>query len=291
MQQAGSLVSPTRLRFDFTHISALSEEELQAVEKDVNRMILDNSPVNTDLCTLDIAKQRGAVGLFEEKYGSQVRVVEVPGESMELCGGTHLSRTGQAGLFTILSESGVAAGVRRIEAATGWNSLALLHSLKNELAEVSTLVKARPGELATRVQALQQELRNARKDMTRLAAQAASGKGQDIMSGLEEINGVKVLTVKTAAPNVKALRELMDDVRSKLPSGIACLASDEEEKTNLIVAISKDLLERFKAPELIKEIAPLIGGSGGGRPDMAQAGGTNPAGLDAAFARLKELIK
>ena len=138
---------------------------------------------------------------------------------------------------------------------------------------------------------MQQELRNARKDMTRLAAQAASGKGQDIMSDLQDINGIKVLTVKTAAPNVKALRELMDDVRSKLPSGIICLASDEEEKTNLIVAISKDLLERFKAPELIKEIAPLIGGSGGGRPDMAQAGGTNPEGLDKAFARLKELIK
>ena len=291
VQQAGSLVSPTRLRFDFTHISALTPEELQAVEKDVNRMILDDTQINTELCSLDIAKQRGAVGLFEEKYGAQVRVVEVPGESMELCGGTHLSRTGQAGLFTIISESGVAAGVRRIEAATGWNSFAILNDLKKELAEVSGLVKARPGELAARVQGLQQELRNARKDMTRLAAQAASGKGQDIMSGLEDVNGVKVLTVKTSAPNVKALRELMDDVRSKLPSGIACLASDEEDKVNLIVAVSKDLLERFKAPELIKEIAPLIGGSGGGRPDMAQAGGTDPSGLNKAFARLKELIK
>lgn len=290
VQQAGSLVSPTRLRFDFTHISALTPEELEQVENDVNRMILADIPLTVQVCTMDEAKARGAIGLFEDKYGDMVRVVEVPGESMELCGGTHLSRTGQAGLFTIISESGVAAGVRRIEAATGLNSLAILQGLKKEIAAVSSLVKARPGELVKKVEGLQADLRNTRKEMQRVAAQAAAGQGGDILSGLTEINGVKVLASRTPAPNIKVLRELMDDVRSKLNSGVICLSAEEEGKASLIVAVSKDLLDRFQAPALIKEIAPLIGGSGGGRPDMAQAGGPETAGLDKAFARLKELI-
>lgn len=290
VQQAGSLVSPTRLRFDFTHIAALTPEELQAVENDVNRMIFADTPLTTEVCTMDQAKARGAIGLFEDKYGDMVRLVEVPGESMELCGGTHLGSTGQAGMFTIISESGVAAGVRRIEAATGWNSLAILQGLKKEMGEVSALVKARPGELVARVQGLQQDLRATRKDMERLAAQAASGKGRDMMSEVEEIAGVKLLAVKTVAPNIKALRDIMDDMRSKLSSGIICLSAEGDGKVNLIVAVSKDLLDRFKAPDLVKEIAPFIGGSGGGRPDMAQAGGTDASGLDKAFARLKEIV-
>ncbi len=290
VQQAGSLVSPTRLRFDFTHISAITPEELAEVESDVNRMILADTPLAVGYYTMEQAKKKGAIGLFEDKYGDEVRVVEVPGESMELCGGTHLERTGQAGLFTILSESGVAAGVRRIEAATGWNSLEMVHKLRQEVEEVSALVKARPGELVKKVEGLQQELRNTRKDMQRVAAQAASGKGRDLMSEVEEIGGIKVLAARTPAPNIKALRDLMDDVRSKLESGIICLSSEEEGKASLIVAVSKDLLERFKAPDLIREIAPFIGGSGGGRPEMAQAGGPDSSGLDKAFARLKELL-
>ena len=290
VQQAGSLVSPTRLRFDFTHISAITPEELAEVENDVNRMILADTPLTVGLYTMEQAKKKGAIGLFEDKYGDEVRVVEVPGESMELCGGTHLERTGQAGLFTILSESGVAAGVRRIEAATGWNSLEVLHKLRQEMADISALVKARPGELVKKVEGLQQELRNTRKEMQRVAAQAASGKGRDMMGEVEEIGGIKVLAARTPAPNIKVLRELMDDVRSKLESGIICLSSEEEGKASLIVAVSKDLLERFKAPDLIREIAPFISGSGGGRPEMAQAGGSDSSGLDKAFARLKELL-
>ncbi len=290
VQQAGSLVSPTRLRFDFTHISAITPEELAEVENDVNRMILADTPLTVGLYTMEQAKKKGAIGLFEDKYGDEVRVVEVPGESMELCGGTHLERTGQAGLFTILSESGVAAGVRRIEAATGWNSLEVLHKLRQEMADISALVKARPGELVKKVEGLQQELRNTRKEMQRVAAQAASGKGRDMMGEVEEIGGIKVLAARTPAPNIKVLRELMDDVRSKLESGIICLSSEEEGKASLIVAVSKDLLERFKAPDLIREIAPFISGSGGGRPEMAQAGGADSSGLDKAFARLKELL-
>ena len=293
VQQAGSLVSPERLRFDFTHIAALSPEELLAVEKDVNRMIMADLPISTELLSMDAAKAKGAIGLFEDKYGSEVRVVTAGDESMELCGGTHLSSTGQAGMFSILSESGVAAGVRRIEASTGWNTLSLWQNTREEIAEISALVKARPGELLTRVQALQQELRSARKEMERLAAQAASGKGKDIMSDVIEINGLKALLAETNAPNIKALRDLMDDVRSKLASGVICLAAkspEDDGKIHLIVAVSKDLLERFPAPALIKEIAPFIGGSGGGRPDMAQAGGTNAAGLTQAFDKLKELL-
>ena len=290
-RQAGSLVSPDRLRFDFTHISAMTPEEIAEVERRVNAAIMADRPLEVSHCGYDEAVGAGAVALFGEKYADTVRVVAIEGESVELCGGTHLERTGQAGAFVILSESGVAAGVRRIEAATGWNTLALLNSQRAELAEAGALLKSKPGELAHRIQSLQGEVRSLRKTLEKTSAQAASGQGRNLMDSLEKIGDVPVLATRSGAPNMKALREVADDVRSKMASGVICLTAEEEDgKVSMIVSVSKDLHGRFTAPALIKEAAAAIGGSGGGRPDMAQAGGVNAAGIDEAFAILKKLL-
>ncbi len=297
VKQAGSLVGPDRLRFDFTHIAALTPEELAAVERDVNRAILADLPVHTAEMGHDEAVAGGAMALFGEKYGDRVRVVTVGRddcrESVELCGGTHLSSTGQAGCFLILAESGVAAGTRRIEAATGWNSLALINAQRRELAHVGGLLKAKPGELAGRVEALQADVKKLRKDVEKSAEKAASNTGRDLVSRITDINGIKVLTAPVGSVPVKALRDLMDDVRSKLPSGIACLAAADAEggKVSLILYVSRDLHDRFTAPALIREVAAPVGGSGGGRPDLAQAGGTRPEGVDEAFAVLRRIVE
>ncbi len=291
VNQAGSLVTPERLRFDFTHVSAMTPEEIAKVEDEVNAAILLDAPVVTEVMGIEAARAKGATALFGEKYGDEVRVVEVPGVSMEFCGGTHLRATGQAGSFLILSESGVAAGTRRIEAATGTNALAQLRAMRGELDEALHAVKARPGELVSRVKKLQDEIKALGKEKEQLAAKLASGQGRDLLSGLEEIGGVKVLCARVDAANVKALREAMDDLRSKVPSGVVAIAAEQEGgKVSLIVAVSKDLHGRFTAPALIKDAAAAVGGSGGGRPDMAQAGGTNPAGIDEAFAKVKAAV-
>ncbi|SBW09186.1 alanyl-tRNA synthetase [uncultured delta proteobacterium] len=291
VHQAGSLVAPDRLRFDFTHMAAMSGEELAAVEDKVNAAIMADISLEAAEMSYDEAIGKGAMALFGEKYGDVVRVVCVPGESTELCGGTHLDRTGQAGLFTIISESGIAAGTRRIEAATGWNALAISRAQRAELQTVGTVLKARPGEIADKVAALQNDIRAMKKDLEKAASRAASGQGKNLMDSVETINGMKVLAARSGAPTIKALRETMDDVRSKMPSGIACLTAEEDGKVSLIIAVSKDLQDKFTAPALIKQVAGKIGGSGGGRPDMAQAGGNAPSGIDAAFAELRTILQ
>ncbi|WP_029896214.1 alanine--tRNA ligase [Desulfohalovibrio reitneri] len=292
VKQAGSLVGPDRLRFDFTHISAMSPEELRDVELRVNRAILQDLPVAREIMSAADAQAKGATALFGEKYGDEVCVVEVPGVSMELCGGTHLGSTGQAGLFLVLSESGVSAGVRRIEAATGENALHQAQSMRDELTKAAAQLKSNPLDVADKVQALRGETRSLQKENERLQAKLLSGEGKSLMDDLREVNGTKVLAAKVDAPSVKVLREQMDDIRSKLPSGIACLASPQgEDKASLILYVSKDLHDRFTAPSLIKEVAALIGGSGGGRPDMAQAGGNQPEQIDAALNKLVELVE
>ena len=294
VKQAGSLVASDRLRFDFSHITALTPEELAAVERDVNRVILADLPVTAAVMGQEEALAGGAMALFGEKYGDQVRVLTVGDgevrESVELCGGTHLARTGQAGFFCITSESGVAAGTRRIEAATGWNALQLMQAQRQELAHVGAALKAKPGEMLARVEALQAEAKKLRKDLEKSVQQAASGQGKDLVSGVTDINGVKVLAASVGAVPVKALRDLMDDVRSKLPSGIACLAAAEGDKVSLLLYVSKDLHARFTAPALIKDVAVPVGGSGGGRPDLAQAGGTKPEGIEEALAVLRKSV-
>jgi alanyl-tRNA synthetase len=291
VKQSGSLVGPERLRFDFTHIAPMTPQEIVRVEQIVNRAILDNIPVGREFVSQKEAVGRGAMALFGEKYGDTVCLVEVPGVSMELCGGTHLAHTGQAGSFVILSETGVAAGIRRIEAATGWNAVNHLQTLRTEMGEVGAVLKAKPEDAAAKAKALAAQVKSLQKDIERLQTKLANGEGGARMAEAEDIAGVKVLAVKADAAPIKSLREQMDALKSKLPSGAALLAAPTDDgKVSVLIYVSKDLHSRFTAPALIKDVAALVGGSGGGRPDQAQAGGTDPAGIDAAIAKFKELI-
>ncbi len=292
VNQSGSLVGPDRCRFDFTHIKPMTAEERERVEDEVNRAVLESLPVSREVMSHADAVKKGAVALFGEKYGDEVSVIEVPGVSMELCGGTHLTNTGQAGPFVILSEAGIASGVRRIEAATGFGALNHLRGEHGELERASALLKARPGELADKIEALQDQVRHLNKEKEKLQAKLASGGSRDLMSEAVEVNGVKVLAAVVEAGDMKVLRDQVDDLRTKLSSGvIGLVTATEEGKVALVVAVSKDLTGRFKAGELIKPVAVAVGGGGGGRPDMAQAGGTDPSGMDKAMATLKELVE
>ena len=296
VKQEGSLVDPHRLRFDFSHSAALTPEELATVERDVNRAIMADLPVTAQEMSLDEAKSTGAMALFNDKYGDIVRVLTVSDaekgepESVELCGGTHLERTGEAGAFMIVSESGVAAGTRRIEAVTGWNAYAQAVEQRAELAALAGQLKARPGQLAERVAALQSDVKKLRKASEKAAAAPVTG--ADLAASAQEVNGVRLLAAKLDNVPVKALREIMDDVRSRLSeNAVACLATAEDGKVGLLLYVSKDLHGKFTAPALIKDVAAPCGGSGGGRPDMAQAGGTKAEGIDEAFAVLKQRIE
>ncbi|QGY38872.1 alanine--tRNA ligase [Pseudodesulfovibrio cashew] len=290
-KQAGSLVGPDRLRFDFTHIKKLSPEEIEQVEAIVNQNILDAIPVDREVMSIEAAQAKGATALFGEKYGDTVSVIEVPGVSMEFCGGTHLDNTGIAGSFVIISESGVAAGIRRIEAATGGNATAYLGGRSKAAAEASALLKAQPVDLPGKVKDLQQQVKDMQKEMKSLQAKLASGAGRDMMSEMEEIGGVKVLAVELEAPNMGVMLEQMDALRSKVDSGIICLlAGHDDGKVSVALAVTKDLHGRFKAGDLIKPVAGEVGGGGGGRPDLARAGGSDAAGIPNAIAKLKEIV-
>ncbi|ACV67613.1 alanine--tRNA ligase [Desulfohalobium retbaense] len=290
VKQAGSLVASDRLRFDLTHIQALTAEEIQAVEDKVNQSILADTPVESAHMDYSQAVQGGAVALFGEKYEDEVRVIDIPGVSRELCGGTHLRATGQAGFFCILSEAAVSAGVRRIEAATGWQAVRTFTEQRTRLREAAQLLKAPQTEITGRIQDLQEQLKSLRKEKEALEGQLQSAKGGDLMSQVEELGGIPVLTAEVEAPDVKTLRGMMDDVRSKLSSGVVLLAAKQEAKAMLILFVSQDLHDRFTAPGLIKQVAQEIGGSGGGRPDVAQAGGGNPEGIPAALDSLRNLV-
>ncbi|SOB60200.1 alanyl-tRNA synthetase [Pseudodesulfovibrio profundus] len=290
-KQAGSLVGPDRLRFDFTHIKGLTPDEIAKVEELVNQSILNAIPVERQVMSIEDAKAKGATALFGEKYGDTVSIIEVPGVSMELCGGTHLENTGIAGSFVITSEAGVAAGIRRIEAATGGNAIAYLNERRRAVAEAGAMLKARPEELTKKVSELQKQVKEMGKEMKSLQAKLASGAGRDMMSEIEEINGVKVLAVELEAPNMGVMLEQMDALRSKIDSGIICLlAGHDEGKVSVALAVTKDLHDRFKAGDLIKPVAGAVGGGGGGRPDLARAGGSDASGIPDAIAKLKELV-
>ncbi|MDR3357931.1 MAG: alanine--tRNA ligase [Desulfovibrio sp.] len=293
VKQAGSLVDNRRLRFDFSHIATLNAEELAAVERDVNRAILADLPLRAREMPKDEALSAGAVALFGEKYADMVRVVGIGDrenpESLELCGGTHLTATGQAGAFFITSESGVAAGTRRIEAVTGWNAYSRTTEQRAELNALSDLLKAQPGELAGRVQALAADLKKLRKSAEKGSAPALSA--ADIAAEAETVAGISLLTKRLDIP-LKALREMMDKVRAHLAqNSVICLATVEDGKVGLLVCVSRDLHSRFTAPALVRLAAVPCGGSGGGRPDMAQAGGNNSDGLNTAFEALRERLK
>lgn len=290
VRQAGSLVDASHLRFDFSHFQALSPEELAAVEREVNRAIMADFPVQTREMPREEAIASGAMALFDEKYGDIVRVLSIgedncPPESVELCGGTHLGRTGQAGSFYIVSESAVGAGVRRIEAVTGWNACNAAINWRADVRKMALLLKTTPEQAFERIGALQEEIRKLRKNLEKNMSSGGDGSVQDA-------GGVRLLENVLENTSMKALRGVMDGLRGKYAeNAVICLAGLDEGKVGLLLYVSKDLHARFNAPELIRVVAEACGGSGGGRPDLAQAGGTNPAGVETGFANLKKFIE
>jgi len=292
VKQAGSLVAPDRLRFDFTHPSQVTPETLQPIENEVNERIRWNMDVDTNEMDAETAFQSGATALFEEKYGDRVRVVSLTDFSRELCGGTHTARTGDIGLFKIVAESSVAAGVRRIEALTGQAALGHVQITEHHLAEISHLLRTTPETAAERVAKLQADQRAGIKQIEQfkasLAAQKVSGPGA---TDIQTINGIKTIIKKISVDSPAALRDLADRLTDRLKSGIVVLGAEASGKAQLIVKITKDLTDRYHAGDIIKTAAAEVGGSGGGRPDMAQAGGSRPAGLPAALQKVTKMIE
>ncbi len=288
--QKGSLVRAQDLRFDFSHTQPMTPDELQRVEDLVNAQIRANHDVETRLMDLEQAKTSGAMALFGEKYTENVRVLRMSDFSVELCGGTHVRRTGDIGLFKIVSEGGVAAGVRRIEAVTGDGALAYVHETEQRLEGVANLVRGNREDVARKVEQLQARIKTLEKDIEQLRSKLARGESVDLASQAKDIKGVKVLAARLDGADAKGLREAIDQLRDKLAPAAIVLAAVEDSKVTLIAGISKDLIPRLHAGELVNQVALRVGGKGGGRPDMAQAGGNDPAGLDAALADVSEWV-
>lgn len=285
--QKGSLVNDKALRFDFSHFEAMKPEEIRAVEDLVNAQIRRNLPVETNIMDIDAARESGAMALFGEKYDDRVRVLSMGDFSTELCGGTHASRTGDIGLFRITSESGTAAGVRRIEAVTGEGAIAYLHAQSDLLGDIAQLLKGDSHNLGDKVRAALERTRVLEKELEQLKEQAAAQESANLSSKAEEINGVKLLVSELAGVEPKMLRTMVDDLKNQLGSTVVVLATVADGKVSLIAGVSKDVTDRVKAGELVGMVAQQVGGKGGGRPDMAQAGGTDASALPAALASVK----
>ncbi len=292
VNQAGSLVEPERLRFDFTHYTAVSHEELHKVEEMVNRAVLSNLPIETFTTTLSEARALGAAALFGEKYGERVRVVKMGDFSLELCGGTHLRSTAEAGLFKLVGESSVGAGLRRVEAVTGEGALRYINAKEEQLAEVARLVKAAPHEVVRRVESLLQSIKELEAEEGALQAKLARYQVQDLMDRAKIIKGVKVLAGQATAPDMDSLRGMVDLMRDKIGSGVIVLGSTAGGKVNLVAAVTKDLIKSgLHAGKLVKKVAAIVGGGGGGRPEMAQAGGKDPSRLDEALDKAYKIVE
>ncbi|HCN9224397.1 TPA: alanine--tRNA ligase [Escherichia coli] len=287
VSQKGSLVNDKVLRFDFSHNEAMKPEEIRAVEDLVNTQIRRNLPIETNIMDLEAAKAKGAMALFGEKYDERVRVLSMGDFSTELCCGTHASRTGDIGLFRIVSESGTAAGVRRIEAVTGEGAIATVHADSDRLSEVAHLLKGDSNNLADKVRSVLERTRQLEKELQQLKEQAAAQESANLSSKAIDVNGVKLLVSELSGVEPKMLRTMVDDLKNQLGSTIIVLATVVEGKVSLIAGVSKDVTDRVKAGELIGMVAQQVGGKGGGRPDMAQAGGTDAAALPAALASVK----
>lgn len=286
VNQAGSLVEPNRLRFDFTHLGAVSPEELHRVEQLVNDAILAGLPVEVLFTTLEEARKMGAVALFEEKYAPTVRVVKIGDFSLELCGGTHVRSTAEIGLFKITAESSIGTGLRRVEAVTALGVLDYLNAREKQLVELAALLKAAPAELNQRVEGLLAGLKELERENETLRARLNRYEVQFLMGQVRDINGVKFLAARTEAPDMDGLRAMVDLLREKINSGVIVLGSRNNDRVNLVAAVTKDLLPRgLHAGKLIREVASVVGGGGGGRPEMAQAGGKDPARLQEALER------
>jgi alanyl-tRNA synthetase len=260
------------------------------VETIVNDMIRKNVSVQTDVCSLEDALKTGATAVFDEKYGSTVRIVKMAEMSMELCGGTHVERTGDIGLLKIMHESAIAAGVRRLEAVTGKEAFVHVQKAEDELKRTAGLFKAGQFEVYDRAEKLLKTVRDLDKDIEALKGKLAAKDSGDLMSQIKEIAGVKVLAAEVSISDAKTLRDFGDKLRDKLVSGVILLGSKADDKALLLCMVSKDLASKFHAGNIVKELAPIVGGKGGGRPDMAQAGGTDPANLDKIFPALEKLL-
>jgi alanyl-tRNA synthetase len=290
VKQAGSLVTSKRLRFDFTHFSAMTTEEISRVEDEVNRQIRDNQSVTTAEMSADEAIAAGATALFGEKYGDTVRVIRVGDFSMELCGGTHTTAAGDIGLFKIIQESGIAAGVRRIEAVTGVNALQAVRAQEMAVRNISDLLKSDPGQLELRISKLLEQQKLMEKEMATLQSRLNAEKSGDLVDQTQDVDGVKVLATRLDGLDGKKLREMSDQLRDKLTSGVIVLAGENDGKVALLVAVSKDLTARLQAGKIISELAAEVGGRGGGKPELAQAGGNEPQHIDRALKKVNNVI-
>lgn len=291
IKQAGSLVEPDRLRFDFTHFSPVSRDELLKIEEEVNAQIRVNAGVSSQVMAADEAQAAGAMALFGEKYGDEVRVISVGDYSMELCGGTHARAAGDIGLFRILSEGGIAAGVRRIEAVTGSGALAQVHQQEQTLQKLASLVKSDPQQLESRLVKMVERQKEMERELANLENILKAGQADDILNQVQEINGVKLLAAEVDSADGKGLREMADKLRDKLGSGVVAIGCPFEGKVNLLVAVTKDLTDSLHAGKLVGALAAEVGGRGGGRPDLAQAGGSEPEKLGQALAKAEELVR
>ena len=289
VQQKGSLVNAERTRFDFAHTAPMSEAQIRQVEALVNAEVLANAAAQAEVMALDDAQKSGAMMLFGEKYGDTVRVLSI-GSSKELCGGTHVQRTGDIGLFKIVAESGVAAGIRRVEAVTGDNALAYLQGLESTVRHVAGTLKAAPTEVETRVAAVLEQVRGLEKDLSALKGKLASAQGDDLVGQAIDVKGIKVLAAQLEGADAKTLRETMDQLKNKLKSAAIVLASVDGGKVQLAAGVTADQMGKVKAGELVNFVAQQVGGKGGGKPDLAMAGGTEPAKLGAALASVQAWV-
>jgi len=287
--QKGSLVDPDKTRFDFSHNAPLTAEQIAEVEVKVNREILENHATKAQHMSFDDAVKHGAMALFGEKYGDEVRVLDI-GSSKELCGGVHVQRTGDIGLFKIVAEGGVAAGIRRVEAVTGEGALALVQGMARKLNEAAAALKSNPEELTVKIGAVQDQVKSLEKELAALKSKMAAGQGDELAAQAVDVKGIKVLAATLEGADVTGLRETMDKLKDKLKTAAIVLASVNDGKVSLIAGVTADSTSKVKAGELVNFVAQQVGGKGGGRPDMAQAGGTDPSGLPGALAGVAEWI-
>jgi alanyl-tRNA synthetase len=290
VQQKGSLVDAEKTRFDFSHDAAMTDEQVRRIEAMVNAEILRNEATSARIMKFDDAVKGGAMALFGEKYGDEVRVLDI-GSSRELCGGTHVARTGDIGFFKITSQGGVAAGVRRVEATTGEAALAWVQQQEATLAEAAQALKAQPQELRQKIAQVLDNVRSLEKEIARLKSKVATSHGDDLAAQAVEVKGIKVLAASLDGADAKTLRETLDKLKNKLKSAAIVLGSTEGGKVSLIAGVTPDLTAKLKAGELVNFVAQQVGGKGGGRPDMAQAGGTEPAKVPAALASVRQWVE
>jgi alanyl-tRNA synthetase len=287
VQQKGSLVDPQHTRFDFSHDKAMTPDEIRRVEEIVNDAIRSNAPVKASVMKYDDAIRAGALAFFGDKYGDEVRVLAVGDHSTELCGGTHVARTGDIGFFKIIAEGGIAAGVRRVEAVTGRGALEFVQALDRELHHAAFLLKAPPAEIGQKIAQVQDSVKSLEKELARLKSKLAASQGDDLAAQAVDVRGTKVLAAAMEGADAKSLRETMDKLKDKLGSAVIVLGAVDGGKVQIAAGVTPDATARVKAGDLVNYVAQQVGGKGGGRADMAMAGGTEPSRLSAALASVR----